>query len=72
MRSCVVTVAPDMGDKTFGYLVTRIKAHFGEDVNVLRVNDADVIGGFYMELDGTVYDMTIRTQLNKLREEDAK
>ena len=72
MRPCVITVAPSMGDGTFDYLVERVRAHFGADVRVTRVNDEGVIGGFYMELDGTVYDMTIRTQLEKLREEDAK
>ena len=72
MRTCVITAASNMSEDTFRYLAERVKARFGDDLFVTRVTDESVIGGFSMELDGTVYDMTVRTQLEKLREEGVK
>lgn len=67
MKSCVITVSPGMGSETFTYLSERVHARFGEDLHITRVDDADVIGGFYMELDGTVYDMTVKTRLEQAK-----
>ena len=72
MRNCVITAASNMSDETFRSLAERVRARFGADLSVTRVTDESVIGGFSLELDGTVYDMTIRTQLEKLREEGVK
>ncbi len=56
-----------MGNETYDYLVSRVHARFGEDVACTRVNDAELLGGFYMELDGTVYDMTVNTRLDQAK-----
>ena len=56
-----------MGNETYDYLVSRVHARFGEDVACTHVNDAELLGGFYMELDGTVYDMTVNTRLDQAK-----
>lgn len=38
------------------------------DVSIRQVVDPDVIGGFYILADGYVYDATIRTAINKLKQ----
>ncbi len=68
MRSCVITVSPAMTDDTFAYLVKRVRARFGEDADCVRVNDADVLGGFQIEFDGAVYDNTVKTRLDQARD----
>ena len=67
MRNCVITAASNMSDDTYEYLCAKARAKFGEDIAFTRITDDTVIGGFCMELDGTVYDLTIRTQLDRLK-----
>lgn len=39
------------------------------EVNVQTEVDPDVIGGFYLLVDGHIFDGTVRSKLNKMREE---
>ena len=56
-----------MSDETFQYLCERTKQKFGADVGFRRVTDETVLGGFILELDGTVYDLSLQTQLETLK-----
>lgn len=67
MRSCVITVARNMSEQTYEFLCERTRERFGSDLSFTKIVDDSVIGGFLMELDGTVYDMTLSTQLNSIR-----
>ena len=67
MRTCVITAASNMSDETFGLLCEKARKKFGEDIVFQRITDNSVIGGFLMELDGTVYDLTIKTQLELMK-----
>ena len=66
MKTCILTVSPSMTEETYEYLCQRARARFGEDLRFEKRTD-DVLGGFMMELDGTVYDLTLRTQLERLK-----
>ena len=66
MRRCMLTVPPAMPEDTYEYLCARARERFGDDLCFERRNE-DVIGGFMLELDGTVHDLTLRTQLDTLR-----
>lgn len=68
MRTCLITAASNMSDETYRYLCGKARAKFGEDITFTRITDDSVIGGFCMELDGTVYDLTVRTQLRMLKQ----
>ena len=68
MRTCVITAASNMSDETFGLLCEKARKKFGEDIVFQRITDNSVIGGFLMELDGTVYDLTIKTQLELMKQ----
>lgn len=39
------------------------------EVDLKAVSDPDVIGGFYILLDGYIFDGTVRSQLNNMREQ---
>ena len=68
MRTCVITAASNMTDETYGVLCEKARRKFGEDIEFRRITDDSVIGGFVMELDGTVYDLTVRTQLDLMKQ----
>ena len=68
MKKCVITAASNLTDETYAMLCEKIKGRFGGDITFCRVTDDGVIGGFIMELDGTVYDLSIGTQLERLKE----
>lgn len=67
MRNCTITVAPNMSDETFRYLCEKAERKFGTDISFQRVTDETVLGGFILELDGTVYDLSLQTQLETLK-----
>ena len=68
MRTCVITAASNMTDGTYGVLCEKARKKFGEDIVFQRITDDGVIGGFVMELDGTVYDLSVRTQLELMKQ----
>ena len=67
MRKCIITAASNLSIGTYAYLCGKITERFGDDISFERVTDDSVLGGFRMELDDTVWDLTIATQLNELR-----
>jgi F0F1-type ATP synthase delta subunit len=68
MKTCVITAASNMTDATFGVLCEKARAKFGYEIQFQRITDDSVIGGFIMELDGTVYDLSIKTQLDLMKQ----
>jgi len=71
MRECIITAAGNMSMGTYAYLCEKIAERFGQDVTFKRVTDDSVLGGFRMELDETVWDLTVATQLSELRKQFA-
>ena len=67
MKECIVTVAPNMSDETYALLCEKAKRRFGEDLRFVRRTEKSVVGGFMLEIGNTVYDLTLKTQLDMLR-----
>ena len=67
MKKCLITVSPDMTEATFAYLCEKARTKFGSETFFMRKDDPALIGGFILETDGGVYDMSVRTQLDRIR-----
>ena len=71
MRKIVITAAPNFDAASLEMLVSGLKQRFGE-VEISTVTDEKSAGGFSVDLDGTVYDMTVEAQLSKLKQHFAE
>ena len=73
MRNCTVTAASNMSGETYEYLCEKVRQKFGDDIEFTRVTDEAVIGGFILDLNGHIFDLSLATQLKvmgrHLREE---
>lgn len=67
MREAVITVAENMSDETYRYLCDGINQKFGGGITFRRQVDHTVIGGFVLALEGMVYDMSLKTQMDELK-----
>ena len=67
MRNCKITVSSGMTAETYAMLCEKARRRFGADLSFTRVDDNSVIAGFILELDGTVYDVSVGTQLEILK-----
>ena len=66
-----------MTDATYALLCEKARRRFGADLAFTRITDDSVLAGFILELDGTVWDASVGTQLELLKkqmiyEEDAQ
>ena len=66
MKTAKILCAPNVSDRAFAVLCAKLRSRFGE-ITVERETDAHLVGGFTVLLDGKVYDMSLRTQLDALR-----
>lgn len=71
MRKITITAAPNFDAESMEMLVSGLKQRFGE-VEISTVTDEKSAGGFSVDLDGTVYDMTVEAQLSKLKQHFAE
>ena len=67
MRKCIITVASNMTEETYNYLVDKVKRQFGFDLVVGKAVDDSIIGGFILNIDGQVFDLSIKTQLDEMK-----
>lgn len=66
MRNCTVTAASNMSGETYEYLCEKVRQKFGDDIEFTRVTDESVIGGFMLDLNGHIFDLTLATQLKAI------
>lgn len=66
MKTAVIITAPHCTPQTYRYLCDSLTARFGQLRFEHRV-EQDLLGGFLIQLDGMVYDCTLRTRLRQLR-----
>ena len=66
MRNCTVTAASNMSGETYEYLCEKVRRKFGDDIEFTRVTDEAVIGGFILDLNGHIFDLTLATQLKAM------
>ena len=66
MNTAIVTTARHCTPQTYEYICGKLQARFGPLSLEHRVDDA-VLGGFLVQLNGTVYDCTLRFRLEQMR-----
>ena len=66
MRNCTVTAASNMSGETYEYLCEKVQRKFGDDIAFTRVTDESVIGGFILDLNGHIFDLSLATQLKAM------
>ena len=66
MRKCTVTAASNMSGKTYEYLCEKVRRKFGDDIEFTRKTDESVIGGFILDLNGHIFDLSLATQLKAM------
>ena len=66
MRKCTVTAASNMSGETYEYLCEKVRKKFGEDIEFTRKTDESVIGGFILDLNGHIFDLSLATQLKAM------
>lgn len=66
MKNCIVTVASNMSGETYGQLCEKAEKKFGELSFTKKVDD-EIIGGFILDIDGMIYDLSLSTQLAEMK-----
>lgn len=66
MKQAKIICAPNVTDAAYAYICQKIAQRFGE-TDCERTTDASLLGGFIVLLDGKIYDMSLRTQMQSLR-----
>lgn len=67
MKTALVITAPHCTQQTYDWLCSQLTAHFGP-LQFTHQQKPEVLGGFMVQMDGIVYDCTMRTRLAQLRE----
>lgn len=67
MRHCVMTVASNMSEETVGYLCEKTKEKFGDDLVFTKVVNDEIIGGFILDIDGMIYDLSLSAQCYEMK-----
>ena len=67
MRKSTIIVADNITIPTFRHLCDELKKKLGKDIDFEYKIDNSIIGGFIINLDGKVYDNSIKTQLERLK-----
>jgi F-type H+-transporting ATPase subunit delta len=67
MRKAKIIVADNITIPTYRYLCDELKKKLGKDLDFEYSIDNSIIGGFILNIDGIVYDNSIKTQLNRLK-----
>ena len=67
MRKSTIIVADNITIPTYRYLCDELKKKLGKDIEFEYKIDNSIIGGFIINLDGVVYDNSIKTQLESLK-----
>ena len=67
MRKSTIIVADNITIPTFRYLCDELKKKLGKDIDFDYKIDNSIIGGFIINIDGKVYDNSIKTQLERLK-----
>lgn len=67
MRKAKIITASNMSNETYSLLCDGLKKVIGEDVEFVRSINNEILGGFVLKIDGTLYDNSIKAQLKELK-----
>ncbi|MCQ2454950.1 MAG: F0F1 ATP synthase subunit delta [Clostridia bacterium] len=62
-----ITVPKDLSDDIYEKILDGFKKKYGDDTVFIKEKSTKIIGGFIAEVDGTVYDTSIRSKLNEIK-----
>ena len=65
MKEIILTIAGEMNHATLEGIRERLETRFGGRVLVRR--DERLLGGFTVRCDGVLYDMSVASQLNQMK-----
>ncbi len=66
MKNLILTVTPDTTDEVFDGICKGFNQKYGCELSVTRVNDEKIIGGFIADIEGEVFDTSVKTRLDTL------
>ena len=62
MRTCVIRAASHMSGETYDYICREAEKKYGA-LSFTRVNDDALLGGFVLDVDGEITDLSFASQL---------
>lgn len=71
MKTIEITVASNMSDATYSRICSGFRKKYGE-CKFERIVDDRIIGGFSADVDGEVFDLSISSQLEKMKKQITK
>lgn len=69
MKTVIITTADNITEDTYNRIVNGFKQRFGEETEFIHIKDNSVIGGFTADADGEIFDLSIRSQLLRLKKQ---
>ena len=67
MRSVIITATCAMSDETYKLICEKIEQKYGESFVFSRVDDPEIIGGFILNIENKIYDISTRTRLAEIQ-----
>jgi F-type H+-transporting ATPase subunit delta len=64
----IVVSAKELSDKQLDAIRAVLSKKINLEIHITLVVDPDIVGGFYVLMDGRVFDATVRSDLNAMRE----
>lgn len=68
MRKLFVTTAGNMSDETYKLICDKTQEKFAENFEFVRIDKPEILGGFILNLDDEIYDLSIKSQLEKFKD----
>ncbi len=69
MKSCVIRVSPRMRGETFDAVCRMAEKKYGGGLSFTRVDDETLLGGFVLERDGEISDLSFSSQLEAVKKQ---
>ncbi|MBE6688359.1 MAG: F0F1 ATP synthase subunit delta [Ruminococcaceae bacterium] len=66
MKRVIITATPAMSEETYKIICGKIENKYGESFEFSRVDDASIIGGFILNIENKIYDLSTRTRLDEI------
>lgn len=63
----IVKVPSNTEQEFFDYISDKFKDKYGKETIINMETDDSIIGGFIAEIDGTVYDTSVRSKLDEIK-----
>lgn len=72
MKTITLTTTANMSDGTYNYICNGFIEKYGNDISFEHITDDSIIGGFIADLGGEVFDLSIGSQLERLKKHIAR